>query len=171
MQSACSRISARIIAAHAGLYVAICNAIGPRRTYNQGESMMARAWSLASRPHGMPTHGRFRADRPADSAALQRRRGPDRQSLAVGRSLYARPDERREELCRRPSQLGEPMQGGAIGEVRRKPRGRLRGRRHGPAYAGLARRGGAAARARCQKLPAARRADPRRFSASSACRA
>ena len=58
---------------------------------------MARAWHLKSRPHGHADQRQFRAEGRRPSPA-RRRHGPGPQPLAVGRSLHARPDERREKL-------------------------------------------------------------------------
>ena len=63
---------------------------------------MARAWHLMSRPQGCrpPTISRSRT---LALPRARRRPGPRRQPLAVGRSLHARADERREELRPRRS--------------------------------------------------------------------
>ncbi len=59
---------------------------------------MAQAWHLMRRPKGMPVPDDF-ALKDVRAARARRRHGARRQPLAVGRSLYARPDERREKLC------------------------------------------------------------------------
>src|SRR3546814_7249156 len=62
------------------------------RSYGEG---LASAESSARTPDGE----RFRAARPARRSA-RTRPAPHPQPLAFGRSLYARPDERREKLYR-----------------------------------------------------------------------
>ena len=69
-----------------------------------------------------------------------------------------------------PFQIGEPMDGGAIGKVVESRSRPVQGGRHRPAFRRLARRGGGARRsgpAACPQLDVVRRP----ISASSACRA
>jgi len=99
---------------------------------------------------------RLRAGRPR-SAALARRRGPRRQPLALGRSVHARADERREELCRalpdrRTDGRWRDRRGGRIA------RPRPRARRPRTAHARLARRGGAGCEGSAEAAPARRSA-------------
>ena len=63
-----------------------------------------------------------------------------------------------------PFQIGAPMEGGAVGEVVESRADGLARRRHGPAHARLARRGGRRRPTQFSKLPRARRAGRRRSS-------
>jgi len=76
---------------------------------------MAKAWTLASRPHGMPTQENF-ALVDIDSAALQ-----DGEVRIANRWLTVDPYMRGRmndvKSYTPPFAIGEPMQGGAIGEI------------------------------------------------------
>lgn len=76
---------------------------------------MAKAWTLASRPNGMPTQGNF-ALVDIDSAALQ-----DGEVRIANRWLTVDPYMRGRmndvKSYTPPFAIGEPMQGGAIGEI------------------------------------------------------
>ena len=76
---------------------------------------MARAWHLKSRPQGMPTARQFRAQGHR-AAAARRRHGPRPQPwLSVDPYMRGRMNDVKSYVP--PFQLGEPMEGGAIGEV------------------------------------------------------
>ena len=98
----------------------------------------------------MPTADNFEL-KEIDLPPARRRHGSRRQPLAVGRSLHARADERREKLC--PAVRARRADGGRRGRRGgREQRRRLRARRPRAAHGRLARRGGAAG-PRLNKLP------------------
>ena len=142
--------------------------LGPRRRIGaciRRRREMARAWHLMSRPNGMPTADDF-ALRDIALPALGDGHGPRRQPLAVGRSLHARPDERREKL--RPAVPARRADGRRRGRRGgREPRPRLRARRHGAAHGRLARRGGASRPPRSTSCPPCPGSSRRRSSAIS----
>jgi NADPH-dependent curcumin reductase CurA len=77
--------------------------------------MMARAWHLVSRPQGMPTHDNFvlkEIDLPALGEGEVRIRN---HWLSVDPYMRGRMNEVKSYVP--PFQLGEPMEGGAVGEV------------------------------------------------------
>ena len=81
----------------------------------KGESIMARAWTLTSRPQGMPTHDNFALvdlDLPplGDGEVRVRNRW-----LSVDPYMRGRMNDVKSYVP--PFQLGAPMEGGAIGEV------------------------------------------------------
>src|SRR5262249_55291204 len=80
-----------------------------------GEMTMARAWHLKSRPSGMPTHENFELkdiELPPVAEGLVRIRN---HWLSVDPYMRGRMNDVKSYVP--PFQLGEPMDGGAIGEV------------------------------------------------------
>ena len=82
---------------------------------------MARAWHLKSRPEGLPTADNFEL-KAIELPKLGKGDAARPQSLAVGRSLHARPDERREKLC--PAVRARRADGGRRGRRSRRKQGR-----------------------------------------------
>ena len=87
----------------------------PGKTNTNKEMMMAKAWVLASRPNGMPTQDNFRLEE------LPQRELADGEVRVANRWLSVDPYMRGRmndvKSYAPPFQLGEPMQGGAVGEV------------------------------------------------------
>jgi NADPH-dependent curcumin reductase CurA len=80
-----------------------------------GESIMARAWTLTSRPNGMPDHGNFAlvdCDLPPLGEGQLRVRN---RWLSVDPYMRGRMNDMKSYVP--PFQLGAPMEGAAIGEV------------------------------------------------------
>ena len=101
---------------------------------------MAKAWVLASRPEGEPTDENFRLeDRPSAELSDGQIRVANRW-LSVDPYMRGRMNDTKSYVP--PFQVGEPMQGGAVGEVVESRNDRIGVGQHGAPHARLARRGG-----------------------------
>ena len=116
---------------------------------------MATAWQLTSRPNGMPTTDNFELPRSTLPALDDGMVRVANRWLSVDPYMRGRMNDVKSYVP--PFAIGEPMEGGAVGEVVESRPIRLRRRRHGPAHGRLARRSGVARRQALNKLPRPRR--------------
>jgi len=81
----------------------------------QEEYIMPRAWHLASRPDGMPTNANFELKEPGDAPLGDNQLRVVNRWLSVDPYMRGRMNDVKSYVP--PFQVGEPMTGGAIGEV------------------------------------------------------
>ena len=98
---------------------------------------MARAWHLKSRPQGLPTHDNFELRRSRFRRSATGMVRVRNLWLSVDPYMRGRMNDVKSYVP--PFQLGEPMDGGAIGEVVESKAEGLRARRPRPAHGRLAR--------------------------------